>query len=74
MKTEPKLYRGAFDFKKKAMIIYRWANTEKAAWSKMCKEISDKDLVPLSFVRETFPFEKRDNWSITEELMKRKNE
>ena len=57
-------YRGVFTGRKTRYLFYRYATSEHAAWSKMCKAISDKDLVPLEAVRESFAFDDRKNFTL----------
>jgi hypothetical protein len=58
-------YRGSFPTKTKPRIMYRYAYTEKAAWEKFCRSISEEDIVSLQSVKDIFPFDgERTNYSI----------
>ena len=61
------LWRGAFNFKQSARVLYAYAFTEKQAWMIFCRRIAEKDIVPVSVVMGTFDGS-RDNYSIKIEL------
>ena len=72
MKKQKQLYRGAFDFQKRPRVIYRWATSEKAAWSKMVRFFAGDLMVPVWTVRDKFPFDgDRTNFQITIEPHRR---
>lgn len=61
------LFRGAFNFKQSARVMYAYAFTKKQAWVIFCRRIAERDGVSLSVVMGTFDGS-RDNYSIGIEM------
>lgn len=59
-------YRGAFNYRQTAIIIYRSAFSKRQAWKLMCDELARRDGVHPSVVYNLFNGEK-DNFTIEEE-------
>jgi len=62
-----KRYRGAFNYRQTAKVMYAYANTERQAWLVFCKRLAEKDDVHPSVVMGLFDGT-RDNYEIKEEL------
>jgi len=60
------LYRGVFNNRQSAVILYRQAHSCKQAWLIMCRHIADKDGVNPRTVMELFDGT-HDNFEITVE-------
>ena len=58
------LFRGAFNFHQTAIVLYRYAHTERQAWLQMCRYLAEKDGVLPSVVLTLFDGS-RDNFEIT---------
>ena len=58
------LWRGAFNYRQTAVVLYRYAHTERQAWLQMCRSLARKDGVPPSVVLCLFDGS-RDNFEIT---------
>lgn len=52
------LYRGAFDYPHKSIVLYRPAKNEKHAWVRMCNFIAKKDGVDAGVICRMFDWEK----------------
>jgi len=60
------LWRGAFDFRNSAVVLYAYAYTQKQAWLVMCRRIARKHGVPVAAVMGLFDGSK-NNYLITKE-------
>jgi len=60
------LWRGAFDFRNSAVVLYAYAYTQKQAWLVMCRRIARKHGVPMAAVMGLFDGSK-NNYLITKE-------
>jgi hypothetical protein len=66
-------YRGAFNYRQTAVVLYRYAYTEKQAWAQMCKFLADKDGVRPGVVMGLFDGSK-PNFELTVEMEVREND
>lgn len=62
MKSKVK-YRGAFNYRQSARVMYAFAYTKKQAWMVFCRRLAQKDGVSLPVVMGLFDGS-RDNFSI----------
>ncbi len=57
------LFRGAFNYRQTAIVLYRQAYSERQAWLSMCKHLAGNDGVNPSVVMSLFDGT-RDNYEI----------
>jgi hypothetical protein len=57
-------FRGAFNYRQTAKVMYAYAYTEKQAWVVFCRRLAEKDGVHPSVVMGLFDGS-RDNFQIT---------
>ena len=60
------LWRGAFNYRQSARVMYAFAYTEKQAWLTCCRRMAEKDGVAVSAVMGLFDGTK-DNYKIERE-------
>jgi hypothetical protein len=72
-KKEKKLWRGAFNYRQSARVIYAFAYTENQAKMLFCRRLAERDGVAVSVVLGLFD-ESRSNYEITIEKEVRKGE
>ena len=60
------LWRGAFNYRQSARVMYAFAYTEKQAWLTFCRRMAEKDGVAVSVVMGLFDGTK-DNYKIERE-------
>jgi hypothetical protein len=58
------LFRGAFNYRQTAKVLYAYAFTERQAWAIMCRRLAEKDGVHPSVVMNLFD-SSRPNFEIT---------
>ena len=61
------LFRGAFNYRQSAVVLYSYAFTEKQAWLVFCRRLAKKHDVSLQTVMGLFDG-KKDNYQITMEV------
>jgi len=61
------LYRGAFNYRQSAVVLYSYAFTEKQAWLVFCRRLAKKHDVSVRTVMGLFDGRK-DNYQITMEV------
>lgn len=61
------LYRGAFNYRQSAVILYAYALTEKQAWLVMCRRLAKRHGVNLKTVMGLFDGSKQ-NYEINCEM------
>lgn len=67
MKTK---YRGAFNYRQTAKVLYAYAHSKKQAWAVFCRRLAKQDGVAVSVVMSLFDGS-TDNFIIEENLISR---
>uniref|UniRef100_A0A6M3LKC4 Uncharacterized protein n=1 Tax=viral metagenome TaxID=1070528 RepID=A0A6M3LKC4_9ZZZZ len=67
------LWRGAFNYRQTAVVLYRYAHSKRQAWKVMCDELAKKDGIHPSVVYSLFDGSK-DNHEISIEMEVKENE
>ncbi len=60
------LWRGAFNYRQSAKVMYAYAHSKKQAWTIFCRRLAERDGVAISVVMGLFDGT-RDNFIIEEE-------